>query len=86
MEEQPPPRINHDIKSPMLGDVIVRLMINKFSKTFLVTIPFSLITTRLKRINRSSRTLAPGVGCRAEFYIRLYTLKSPISIILSVIT
>ena len=46
----------------MLGDVIIKLMIDKFSKTFLVVIPSSLITMRSKRINRSSRILAPGVG------------------------
>ena len=62
MEEQPPSGIDHDIESPMLGDVIVRLIMDKFSKTFLVAIPSSLITTRSKRINRSSRTLTPGVG------------------------
>ena len=70
----------------MLGDVIVRSMMDKFSETFLVAIPSSLITTRSKRINRSSRTLAPGVDYRAGFHIRLCALKSPISTILLVIT
>ena len=69
----------------MLGDVIVKLIINIFSNNLFIGIPSSLIIIRLNLINSSSRNLAPIELSYIRFYFKLYVLKLPINIVLLMI-
>ena len=73
------------IVSPILGDVIVRSIINIFSNDLLIGTPFSLIIIRLNLISSFSRSLVPIEFSYIKFYFELYVLKLSINIILSVI-
>ena len=71
--------------SPILGDVIIRSMINIFFNNLLIGIFSSLITIRLNLINSSSRDLVPIELSYIGFYFELYALKSSINIIFLII-
>ena len=71
--------------SPILGDIIVRLIIEIFSDNLLINIPFSLIAIKLNLVNNASSGLAPIKFSQIEFYFKLYTLKSFINIVLFII-
>ena len=74
----------HIIISFMLGDVIVRSIINTFFNDFFIGIPSSLITIRLNLVSSSSKGLAPIEFSHIRFYFELYALKSLISIVFSI--
>ena len=71
--------------SPILGDVIVRSIINIFSNNLLIGIPSSLIIIRLNLINSFSKNLVPIELSRIRFHFKLYALKLSINIIFSII-
>ena len=71
--------------SLMLGDVMVRSMMNIFSNDLFVGTPSSLIIIRSNLVSSFSRGLAPIELSYVGFYFELYVLKSFISIVLSII-
>ena len=68
----------------MLGDVMVRSMINIFFNNLLIGTPSSLIIIRSNLINSFSKSLVPIELSYVGFYFELYVLKLPINIVLSV--
>ena len=68
----------------ILGDVIVRSIINIFSNNLLIGIPFSLIIIRLNLVSNFSRGLASIELSYINFYFELYVLKLPINVIFSI--
>ena len=70
--------------SLILGDVMVRSMMNTFSNDLLIGIPFSLITTRLNLISSFSRNLASIELSYIRFYFELCVLKLFINIVFSI--
>ena len=77
--------MHHIMVSPILGAVMVKSMIKTFSNDLLINILSSLITIRLNLINNASNGLAPIKFSQIKFHFELYTLKSLINIILSII-
>ena len=69
----------------ILGDVIIRSIMDIFFNNLLIDIPFSLIITRLNLVNSFSRDLVPIELSYMRFYFELYVLKLFINIVLSVI-
>ena len=70
--------------SPILGDVMVRSIIDIFSDNLLIGTLSSLITVRLNLVSSFSRGLVPIELSYMGFYFELYVLKLPISIVFSV--
>ena len=68
----------------ILGDVIVRSMMDIFSNNLLIDTLSSLIIIRLNLVSSSSRGLAPIELSYIRFYFELYALKSPINIVFSI--
>ena len=77
--------MHYIIVSFILGDVIVRSIINIFSNNLLIGIPSSLIIIRLNLVNSFSRNLVPIKLSYIKFYFELYAVKLPINIIFSII-
>ena len=71
--------------SSMLGDVMVRSMMDIFFNNLLIGIPSSLITTRLNLVSSFSRSLVPIELSYMKFYFELCVLKLPINIVFSII-
>ena len=69
----------------MLGDVIIRSIINIFSNNLFIGIPSSLIIIRLNLVSSFSRGLESIELSYIKFYFELYVLKSPINIVFSII-
>ena len=70
--------------SLILGDVMIKSIINIFSNNLLIDTPFSLIITNLNLVSNSSRGLVSIKLSYIRFYFKLYVLKLPINIIFSV--
>ena len=64
---------------------MARSIIKIFSNNLLISTPSSLITTKLNLVNNASNNLALIKFSQIEFHFKLYTLKSLINIILSII-
>ena len=64
---------------------MARSIIKIFSNNLLISIFFSLITTRLNLVNNASSSLAFIKFSQVEFHSELYALKSLINVILSII-
>ena len=71
--------------SPILGDVMVRSIIDIFFNNLLIDTPSSLIITKSNLVSSFSRDLAPIELSHIKFYFELYVLKLFINIVLSVI-
>ena len=71
--------------SSILGDVIIRSMMDIFSNNLFIDIPFSLIIIKLNLINSFSKNLASIELSDIRFYFELYVLKLSINIIFSII-
>ena len=69
----------------MLGDVIIKSIINTFFNNLLIGTPFSLIIIRLNLISSFSKGLAPIKLSYIRFYFELYALKLSINIVFWVI-
>ena len=66
---------------PILGAIITKSIMEIFFNNLLINTSFSLIITRLNLVNNALSSLAFIQFSQIEFYFKLYTLKSPISII-----
>ena len=64
---------------------MTRSIIKIFSDDLFISILSSLITIRLNLVNNASSGLAPIKFSQIKFHFKLYTLKSLISIVLSII-
>ena len=64
---------------------MARSIIEIFSDNLLISTPSSLIITRLNLVNNALNDLAPIKFSQIKFHFKLYTLKSLINIILSII-
>ena len=73
------------IVSSILGDVMVRSMIDIFFNDLLIGTPFSLIITRSNLVSSFSKSLVPIELSYIRFYFELCVLKLFINIIFSVI-
>ena len=60
---------------------MIRSIIKIFFNNLLISIPFSLIIIKLNLVNNASSGLVLIKFSQVEFYFKLYTLKSLISII-----
>ena len=69
----------------MLGAIMAKSIIKTFSNNLLISISSSLIIIRLNLVNNASSSLVPIKFSQVEFHFKLYTLKSLINIILSII-
>ena len=63
---------------------MARSIIKTFSNNLLISILSSLITIRLNLVNNASSSLAFIKFSQIEFHFKLYTLKSLISTVLSI--
>ena len=71
--------------SLMLGDVMVRSMMDIFFNNLLIDILFSLIIIRLNLISSFSKDLVLIELSYIRFYFELYVLKLSINIVFSTI-
>ena len=73
------------IISPILGDVIVKSIMDIFFNNLLIGTPSSLITIKLNLVNSFSKDLVSIELSHIKFYFELCALKSPISIVFLII-
>ena len=70
----------------ILGDVMVKSIINIFSNNLFIGIPSSLITIRLNLVSSFSKGLVSIELSYIRFYFELYVLKLFISIVSRIVT
>ena len=77
--------MHYIIVSPILGDVMVRSIIEIFFNNLFISIPSSLIIIKLNLVNNVSSDLALIEFSQIEFHFELCALKSLINIVLFII-